>query len=269
MLPDMPNRARVTWLSIAPVKAMALVGLEHAWIGPRGIPGDRRFAVVDDENRLVNGKRVGRLATIVPVVRQSGDGLSLRSPDGGSVDGPVEPAGDPVDATFFGRQRRVRRLRGPFDAALSDWLGTVLHLVELCETGTGVDRALDDGAVSIASVASLADLAHAGGLDEPLDQRRFRMTIGVDGVPPWAEDGWLGRAVRVGEAVVRPLGNVGRCAVTTHDPDTGRPDVDTLRLLREHRGEIDATEALPFGVWGSVVRPGEVRLGDPVEVDPS
>jgi uncharacterized protein YcbX len=94
------------------------------------------------------------------------------------------------------------------------------------------------------------------------------MTIGVDGVAPWTEDGWLGRSVRVGGAVVRPVGNVGRCAVTTHDPDTGRPDMDTLRLLHERRGELPTTEPLPMGIWGTVVQPGDVRLGDPVVVLP-
>ena len=90
------------------------------------------------------------------------------------------------------------------------------------------------------------------------------MTIGIDGVRAWAEDGWLGQAVRIGEATVRPDGNVGRCAVTTHDPDLGRPDIDTLKLLAETRGTMASTEPLPFGVWAAVVTPGQVRVGDPV-----
>ncbi|MFN8624324.1 MAG: MOSC domain-containing protein, partial [Chloroflexota bacterium] len=130
--------------------------------------------------------------------------------------------------------------------------------------GNGVDRADLGGSVSLATVASLAELAAVGGLDEPLDQRRFRMTIGIGGVRAWAEDAWLGHEVRVGGAVVRPEGNVGRCATTTQDPDTGTPDVDTLGLLSRLRGDVATTEPLPFGVWASVVTPGLVRLGDPV-----
>ena len=63
-----------------------------------------------------------------------------------------------------------------------------------------------------------------------------------------------------------PHGNVGRCAVTTHDPDTGRRSLDTLQLLAETRGDVPTTEALPFGVWGTVLTPGRIRLGDEVTV---
>ncbi len=71
--------------------------------------------------------------------------------------------------------------------------------------------------------------------------------------------------MRVGGAVVVPAGNVGRCAVTTQNPETGRPDLDTLKALGRYRGQLPATEPLPFGVYARVDEPGVVRLGDPVE----
>ena len=118
--------------------------------------------------------------------------------------------------------------------------------------------------VSLVGTASLEALADAAGVDR-VDGRRFRMLFGVDGVPPHAEDGWIGRRLRIGDAVVRLRGNVGRCAVTTQDPDTGVPDLDTLHVLGEYRGDVETTEPLPFGVWGEILEPGRVRLGDPVE----
>jgi uncharacterized protein YcbX len=66
--------------------------------------------------------------------------------------------------------------------------------------------------------------------------------------------------------VVALHGNVGRCAVTTHDPDTGRRSLDTLQLLAETRSDVPTTEALPFGVWGTVLEPGLIRVGDEVTV---
>ena len=89
------------------------------------------------------------------------------------------------------------------------------------------------------------------------------MTIGVDGVGPHEEDGWVGRRVRVGtRSSVR--GNVGRCVVTTLEPDRGVRDFDTLGTIAEYRGEVPTTEPLPFGVWCEVVEPGAVAVGDPV-----
>ena len=90
--------------------------------------------------------------------------------------------------------------------------------------------------MSIQSSAGLRSMAEAAGLDEPLDGRRFRMTFTVDGVEAHAEDGWLGRPVRIGEAVVRPGGNIGRCAVTTQDPDTGIRSLDTLQAAGRDAG---------------------------------
>jgi uncharacterized protein YcbX len=92
------------------------------------------------------------------------------------------------------------------------------------------------------------------------------MLVEVDGVDPHGEDEWIGRTVRIGEAQVAFAGNVGRCAFTTRDPETGLVDLKTLHLLRQYRGELTTTEPLPFGIYGSVAEPGTVRVGDRVTV---
>ena len=61
-------------------------------------------------------------------------------------------------------------------------------------------------------------------------------------------------------------GHVGRCLVTSRDPETGEVDLPTLDLLRDYRGELNSTEPLPFGIYGEVLQGGAVRLGDPVEL---
>jgi len=251
---------RIAWIAIAPVKSMALVFLDRAELGLDGIAGDRAFALIDESNRLINGKRAGRLATIVadhdPVVGR----LKLRSPDGRAVEGRVA-LGPPIRPIFFGRERPAHLVEGPWTDAISHWSGQSLRLVAM-DRGEGYDRG---PSATLLSTAALAELAAVGGADEPLDRRRFRMTFGIDGVPAYAEDGWLGRDVRIGGAVVRVAGNVGRCAVTTHDPDTGRASFDTLHALDHSRGHLPTSEPLPFGVWAEVTQPGHVALGDPVE----
>ena len=93
------------------------------------------------------------------------------------------------------------------------------------------------------------------------------MLIGVDGATAHEEDGWIGRRVRVGEAVIVPGGNVGRCKVTTMAPDTGIRDLDTLDVLARYRGEVQSSEKLSFGVWARVERAGRVVLGDDIVVE--
>ena len=251
----------VAWIAIAPVKSMALVHLERAHLGLAGIAGDRAFALIDEADRLVNGKRVGTLALIRPDYDVTAGRLTLRFPDGEEVSGTVE-AGQPIFAWFFGLPRDARLVAGPWSDAISARAGRPIRLVSLGDSGEGLDRG---PSATLLSVAALESLARAGGLDGPLDRRRFRMTFGIDGVEAHAEDHWFGRDVRIGDAVVRPAGNVGRCAVTTHDPDTGVASFDTLRVLQATRGSLETTEPLPFGVWAEVVEAGDVSLGDPVE----
>jgi uncharacterized protein YcbX len=90
------------------------------------------------------------------------------------------------------------------------------------------------------------------------------MLFEIDGVEAHEEDEWLGRQVQVGDAVLVLNGDVGRCVATTFDPDTGLPDFDTLNVLARYRRE-GRNEPLPFGVYGAVVVPGRVRVGDSVQ----
>ena len=62
--------------------------------------------------------------------------------------------------------------------------------------------------------------------------------------------------------MLRVGGPVDRCAVTTRDPETGERDLDTLRLLKDYRGQRESDGAVLFGVYAYVERPGVVRVGD-------
>jgi uncharacterized protein YcbX len=253
------STGRIAWIAIAPVKSMGLVFLDRAELGVDGIAGDRAFAVVDGAGRLVNGKRAGPLATVAVDHDPAAGTLALRFPDGSVASGELAHGPD-IAAIFFGEPRPARRLIGPWDAALAAWSGQDFRLVAM-PPGEGPDRG---PTATLLSTAGLAELASAGGASAPLDPRRFRMTFGIDGIPAYAEDGWLGRDVRIGAALVRVAGNVGRCAVTTHDPDTGRPSFDTLHVLNHTRGHVPTSEPLPFGVWAEVAEAGAVVVGDPV-----
>ena len=136
-----------------------------------------------------------------------------------------------------------RIVEGPWNEALSELVGKPVRVARTEREGDGVDRGARAGA-SLVSTASLEALRAAARVDEPVDGRRFRMTVGVDGVDAHAEDGWIGERVRVGGAVVLVRERVGRCAVTTRDPDTGIRDLDTLGAIAAYRGDVPTREPL-------------------------
>jgi uncharacterized protein YcbX len=253
----------VAWLAIAPVKGMHLHEAEQLDLERHGAAGDRRFVLVDDRWHLVNGKRLGRMVQVHPAWDAASGVLTLRFPDGAELSEPVQ-LGEEREFFAYRGARAARELIGPWSAVLSAWAGSEVHLVQPSEPGNGLDRT-GRGGVTLLSTASLDALARAAGADA-VDRRRFRMTVGVAGIGPFSEEGWLGSSLRIGEAVVRVAGNVGRCAVTTQDPDSGSVDLPTLDLLHELRHDVPTTEPLPFGVWGEVAVPGRVRVGDPLEL---
>jgi MOSC domain-containing protein len=254
--------ARVCWITIAPVKSLAVAAVDEVELGRDGIPGDRRFFLVDESGRMTNNKRHGPLQQVVPTWDEAANVLTLRFPDGSEVAGPAGP-GAPRQARFYRQTLDVEEVPGGFGEALSELAGAPIRLVSHTRAGGGGDRGVK-GATSLLSTGSLARLAHELDVDS-VDPRRFRMHFGVDGVEAHAEDGWLGRRVQLGESVVVPRGLVGRCAVTTQDPATGRPNLDTLKALTRYRSDVPTEEPLPFGVFAEVVEPGRVALGDTVE----
>ena len=254
--------ARVAWISVTPVKGLRLQYRDEVVLDEAGVPGDRAFFLVDERGVMVSASRLGALVAVVPEHDAQAQTLSLCFPDGDEVEAPVVLA-EPESVRFYGEMLPARPVRGPFSEALSRHCGKDVRLVAAPPERPGVDRGRD-GAATLVSVASLERLRAHAASTEPVDARRFRMTFGVDGLEAHEEDGWIERDVRVGEAVVRVAGNVGRCALTTRQPETGVVDFKTLHHLQQYRGDVPTTEPLPFGVHARVLRPGRVRLGDTV-----
>ena len=252
---------RVAWISHCPVKGLSLRQLDECQVTEAGVAGDRQFFLVDENDRLVNSKGLGILQQIVPRYDDQAELLTLTFPDGTTLSHHVHLNGA-LDAQFWGTSVHVRVVEGPWGEAISDSAGCDLRLVRA--PGPATDR-MRSGATTLLGTASLRAIARLLGV-EGVDGRRFRMNFGVDGLAEHEEDEWLGRRVGIGRAVVVPQGNVGRCAVTTQNPETGEPDLDTLKALAAYRRDVQATEPLPFGVYAAVAEPGRVRLGDPVEL---
>lgn len=95
-------------------------------------------------------------------------------------------------------------------------------------------------------------------MGQDLSIHRWRGNIWIDGLEPWEEFNWMGKDIRIGEAVLRPLERTDRCAATTTNPETGVRDADTLSAL-ESFGHQD------FSVRAQVIQGGDIRIGSKVE----
>jgi uncharacterized protein len=251
----------VTALGITPVKSTRLRRVEAVRLGRNGIRENRRFFLIDDGGKMVNATNLGALNAIVSDYDDSTRRLSLRFPDGRVLEDEVR-LGERLTTQFYGEATPATLVRGEWSEAISEHAGKPLRLVEAGEDGA-VDRG-PAGAVTLISQASLKRLAERAARPS-VDARRFRMLIEVDGVGPHEEDGWVGRTFRVGEAVLRGRGHVGRCVITNRDPESGEITLQTLKILGRYRRGLDTTEPVAFGIYGEVLEPGTIRVGDSVD----
>src|SRR5258707_9871960 len=114
--------ARVSWISLTPVKATMLHLVDEAELLESGLRGDRRFYFVTERGRLLNNKDHGPLQLVRADYDAGTEVLTLRFADGELVSGQVE-RGAEVETTFHKRPRPARVVVGPWAEAVSELIG--------------------------------------------------------------------------------------------------------------------------------------------------
>lgn len=233
---------RVLELWRYPVKSLQGERVEESEIGPRGLAGDRAYALFDVATGLgLTARRAPEMLFAAARLLPDG-GVEITLPDG-SV------AAD--------------------DAALSSWLG---RPVRLLSTSAVVQRRYENpsdteteapeswgpfegsaGAFHDSGSAAVTVLSTASADGEPT--RRFRANVVVD---EGGEDAFVGSDVRVGAAVLAVGMPIARCVMVTRAQPGGiGTDREVLRRIHRERGGN-------LAVGGVVTASGPVRVGDEV-----
>jgi uncharacterized protein YcbX len=254
---------RITALYTYPVKGCHRLEHDDAQVERPGLAGDRRWMMVDADGVGITQRDFPRLTQLAVRPRPGSLDLSAPGLPPRAVDEPVDGPKEFV---------RVFRHRAPVPARVADseWSSAFLgHDARLVwQAGEGASFA-DGFPVLLASESSRSAvndwLAEAG--DDPVPMTRFRPNLVVSGAEPWAEDGWLGRRLRIGEVTLRADSACGRCLVTTIDQETGEKGREPLRVLGRRRRfgtailfAINLVPEMSPGVTGLI------RRGDPVTV---
>lgn len=245
---------RVTRIGFTVLKGGRHVARPEADLALGGPVGDRAYCLLDPaRDRVV---RTVDNPTMVQVGAASeGSRLGIALPGGEEADAVPSSGGEVREVDYWGRRERVELVAGPWSELLSRHLGYGVRLARVLRPAGVVYGA----PVSLVTTTSLARLEREVG--RPVEAERFRSTLVLDtgDLPDHVEDGWAGRALRVGEAVLRVRGRVPRCAVVDLDPVSGARDAPVLRALGGYR-RVDSE--ICFGVDADVTVAGRVRVGD-------
>ena len=250
--------ASVAQISLTPVKGFKLLHPDEVMLTTEGVIENRRFYLAQADGTRLRSSLTAWPCLVRGDYDAGGERLRVRFPDGVAVEGSAVELGRTMVSRFSdGRRLEAQVVEGPWTEPLSELAGKPVVIARPPRPGMCFEAP-----VTLVSNASLDRLAEEAG--DAVDGRRFRMLFTLAGCAAHEEDDWNGRLVRFGDAVVRVGGGVPRCAVTTRDPNTGKRDLETLHLIKRYRGLRDR-EHIDFGVYGQVVEPGRVRVGDPVE----
>jgi hypothetical protein len=289
---------RVAALWRYPVKSMQGERLDHAEVTAAGLLGDRAYAVIDgDTGKVASAKHPRKWARLLDcaarfdaepsggpppaVVLTLPDGTEVRSDDAGV---------DDVLSNVFGRKVSLTAA-APETRTLEEVWPDIDDLApaEFIERTT-IDRepngeAVSDIAMALAAppgtffdlsplhLVTTATLEHLESLypEGRFDPRRYRPNalLEVDG-EGFVENDWPAHTVTLGGVQAGIDLVTMRCVMTT----LAQPDLPADRRLLQTIAQHNRVEIPGLGHWACagvyahVARPGVVRVGDPVVLEP-
>jgi uncharacterized protein YcbX len=237
------NVGHVHALARYPVKSMAGIAIDSAFIGWNGLQGDRRFAFrrVNDNSGFpwLSASRLPELLLYQPT------GLD-------------ENAREPLPTHVRTPDGQTLAIGSPeLQNKISEKFGSPVELMKLKH---GI---FDDASVSVINLATIAGIGREVG--QELDTRRFRpnIVIASDSTEAFSEDAWIGGRLLFGSQEDGPIVSLMmrdlRCVMINFDPDTAESDPRVMKSavrLNENNA----------GVYGTVTRTGHISLGQPVSL---
>ena len=219
-----------------PVKSIRGESCADLQFEPRGVAGDRFYAVVNADGKLGSHKRTRRFVPMPGLyefaARTGRDGAEVTCPSGETY-----RVGDPALIDAFSQR-----------------IGEAVAV----KPETHVSH-MDDGAVHVVTTASMRWLAEMLP-DASIDPRRFRPNIVVEcEANGLIERSWLGKTLQIGTVLLRIEKPTERCVMTTKAIEELPDDTRVLKTLGQHN---DAK----FGAYASVERSGVIALNDAVQL---
>lgn len=261
---------KISELNIYPLKSARGIPLREMPLDARGPAGDRRWMLIDERGVMLSQRDLPRMALIAA---ENGAGELVCTAPGMPqlrVAIPAPGGNRRLTARLWNDDVDVQLAADSAHAWFAQFLGAACRLVHQPDdafrqvnriyAAKGVGVSLADGfPLLLINQGSLDDLNRR--LEEPVEMRRFRPNLVVEGAEPFAEDAW--RRIRAGEVEFSLAKPCARCSIPTVNPDTGEFGKEPMRTLATYRRRGNNV----FFGWNIIASsPGTLRVGDPVVV---
>jgi hypothetical protein len=127
---------------------------------------------------------------------------------------------------------------------------------------SGGGHSFSDVARKVVSIINLGSLkAIENMVGQPVHPLRFRANLYVSGWPAWREAELLDQTLAIGEARLKVVKRITRCAAVNVDPDTAARDLEIPPTLMRRFGHNEC------GIYAEVISGGAVRVGDTIAAE--
>ena len=267
---------RIASLHVYPVKSCRGIDVDSALVTETGFEWDRRWMIVDANDRFITQRSHPKLATLSTAI--VGGELWLSADGRETLIVPGDHAGRRRPVVVWNDRPQGIDAGDEAAAWLSGVMGQPLRLVRIAPD---VPRLADPHWVGpspvpvsfadaypmlLISRASLEELNRR--LPDALPMNRFRPNVVIEGVAAHAEDAMT--VFSFGKVALRGVKLCTRCATTTTDQQTGarHPDQEPLRTLKTYRNDR-ALRGVTFG-QNCVIHAGvgeRLKTGAPLTIE--
>lgn len=127
---------------------------------------------------------------------------------------------------------------------------------------SGGGHSFSDVAKKVVSIINLGSLkAIETMLGQPVHPLRFRANLYVSGWPAWSESELLGQTLAIGDARLKIVKRITRCAAVNVDPETAARDLDIPPALMRRFGHNEC------GIYAEVIAGGAIAVGDTIAAE--
>lgn len=235
---------QVSELFIYPIKSLGGIALNTAEVTDRGLKYDRRWMLIDDNNRFISQREFAKMALLCVSIES--DGLRVTyTPDQLSILIPFKPqTNNTVQVTVWDDTCEGTLVNPEIDAWFTQVLGMGARLIYMTEDSL---RAVDPRYARQQEVTSFADgypflLIGQASLDElntrlqnHIKMDRFRPNIVFTGGEPYAED--VMPHININGIDFFGVKRCARCVMITIDQQSAAKNVEPMKILAGYRAQ--------------------------------